>query len=252
MNMIFPRDMRALQMVESGILSVFDVVIVINLDSRTDRLAEMGEQLRKAGLTFDDDRVIRLSASRPDDRGEFRTIGARGCFESHMHALNLALQRKARSVLILEDDCDFRGNVSDVMQCLRSNPWNVFSGGYSARTGEPPVRDLHLPVAAVQPETGLVSAHCLGFRGAAIRHARDYLKVLQSRKAGDPMGGPMDVDAAYNWFRNEYRYTTLVSDPMIAVQRSSRSDITVAHWFDRVPVLRTLAEFGRKLKRSLR
>ncbi|HAX77040.1 MAG TPA: LPS biosynthesis glycosyltransferase, partial [Cyanobacteria bacterium UBA11372] len=43
-------------------------------------------------------------AIRPDDAGDFPSIGARGCFESHLAILKQALADRLSNVLIVEDD----------------------------------------------------------------------------------------------------------------------------------------------------
>jgi len=88
------------------VLTQFDRVFVINLDSRPDRLREMGSQLRSIGYDFDG-RIQRFPAVKVAEPGGFRSIGAHGCFLSHLGCLEKALQSVARSVMILEDDVDF-------------------------------------------------------------------------------------------------------------------------------------------------
>jgi glycosyl transferase family 25 len=54
------------------------------------------------------------------------------------------------------------------------------------------------------------------------------------------------------WFRRQRSgYRTEFAEPVIAVQRPSRSDITPGHRFDKVPVLRSLLAIARRLKRGL-
>lgn len=76
---------------------LFEGVILINLDSRPDRLARSLEELARQGVG---DCVTRLSAVRHDN-------GLFGCSLSHVEAVHQARARGWRSVLILEDDIRF-------------------------------------------------------------------------------------------------------------------------------------------------
>ena len=58
---------------------------VINLEDRTDRRAEMEQQLRRVGW-----QAAFVAAIRPVDAGDFPSVGARGCFLSHLATLKQA------------------------------------------------------------------------------------------------------------------------------------------------------------------
>lgn len=212
-----------------SLLDRFDLVVVINLDRRPDRLREMEAQLARIGAAFGE-RVVRLAASAPADPGGFPSIGARGCFESHMRALRLAITRNARSVLILEDDCDFTDGFMAYLE--RMLDFDLFYGGqYPDGTG----------------------AHCIGFHGTSIiAGAHRRLSQMSRRRPGDPRGGPMHVDGAYHWIRRDMSLLTVIANPPVAVQRASRSDIADLRWFDRMPGAKSLAGLARALKRWLR
>lgn len=218
-----------------SVLDAFTCVAIINLPHRTDRLREMGQQLARVGMGMDD--VMVVAGAKPDDPGAFPSIGARGCFESHLKTLDLAVTIKVPSLLILEDDCDFVGNEAPPHDV----DWDIFYGGHNNE-----VQEEGPTIAA--PDTAFTGTHCIGLRGEAIRLARDYLKAMHARPAGDPMGGPMHVDGAYSWFRREHpELKTLVAN--IAVQRPSRSDVADLKWFDRLPLVRTGATALRQLTR---
>jgi hypothetical protein len=76
-----------------GLLDYFDRIYVINLPARTDRKREMEEQLARIGLSFAHPRVSLFAAIRPHEPGGFDTIGARGCFSSHLEVLRDAHRR---------------------------------------------------------------------------------------------------------------------------------------------------------------
>lgn len=77
-------------------------VVYINLDRRTDRNAEMLEQLALAGVgTPGDGKVERFP-------GVAHEYGPAGCNASHAAALNMAADNGWANVMILEDDFNFK------------------------------------------------------------------------------------------------------------------------------------------------
>ena len=87
------------------VLEQFDRVRIVNLASRKDRRREMDSELAKVRLAGDP-RVSYFPAFRPDDAGQFTSIGARGVYESQKAILREAAAA-GESVLKLEDDCVF-------------------------------------------------------------------------------------------------------------------------------------------------
>jgi glycosyl transferase family 25 len=92
---------------QDSLLSASDHIYVINLPDRTDRRQEMERQLTKIGVSFTSPQVTLFPAVRPTDRGEFPSIGSRGCFLSHLGVLRDAAERGFGLILLLEDDVDF-------------------------------------------------------------------------------------------------------------------------------------------------
>ncbi len=232
----------------ASILDVFDLVVVINLDHRKDRLREVSKQLRDVGLDFTMPRVVRLSASQFESRGQFPSIGARGCFESHVRALDLALAHGAQSVLVLEDDCDFADTIATVMARLAREDWSIAYVGFVRCSTPLETGGLF----EVPPVADIMCAHCVGWRGPdVIAAAAAYLRAIAARAVNDPDGGPMHVDGAYGWFRRAHPgLRTLIANPPAALQRSSRSDIASLKWFDRTPVVRQVAAAARRIRRA--
>src|SRR4051794_20585994 len=108
----------------------FERIRIINLAHRDDRRTEMGEQLARVGLSWDARGVERLDAVRPDNAEGFPSIGARGCFMSHLGALRESCE--LRNVLILEDDLNFAQSIDHLLApALSALPprWGVFYGG---------------------------------------------------------------------------------------------------------------------------
>jgi glycosyl transferase, family 25 len=237
----------------SELTRCFDRVFVINLPSRRDRYEEMGGQLRKAGLGWDSPQVTHFPAFRPADDGGFRSIGAHGCFRSHLGVIEQAIADGLDSILILEDDCnlsdEFGARMPEVNAALMKSDWSLFYGGYHLHGAPAPRADRGHPITRVDPEQPIWLAHCFAVRGAALRALPALLRAIMSRPAGDPAGGRMDVDGAYSWLRRlNPAFETYIATPEIAYQRSSRTDISEPTWRDRIPVVRELIAGARKLR----
>jgi glycosyl transferase, family 25 len=210
----------------------------------------MGEQLRRAGLSWASPQVRHFAAARPSDMGGFESIGAHGCFRSHLGAIEQAVADKVDSVLILEDDCsfsaDFDARMPKVNAALAASDWSLFYGGWHLYGRSPPLpSDSGITLVDVQQPVWL--AHCVAMRGAALRALPAFLRDLMSRPVGDPQGGKMDVDGAYSWLRRAHPdFVTYIATPAIAFQRSSASDISTK-WRDHAPLVRDVMAMGRKL-----
>lgn len=210
----------------SAFWNIFERIYVINLDSRPDRRKEMDDQLRRMGLSLYQPPVELFRAVRPDGAGAFASIGARGCFLSHLGVVQDAVQSKLQSFLILEDDVDFSRDFQQrsdsLADGLRTTSWALFYGGY--RLDREPAG---CGCVRLSPDREVQTAHFLGVRGSDVARALlVYMQAQLGRPAGDPLGGPMHVDGTYSWFRKEHPdLVTLLSVPEIAHQRSSQSDI---------------------------
>jgi hypothetical protein len=235
-------------------LEYFQQVYIINLPHRRDRRREMARQLNKIGLSFDSPSVRLFEAVRPETSDGFPTIGTRGCFLSHLAVLRDACEQSCERILILEDDVnfieDFNVRMGEVRAALESADWSIFYGGYllknHLRVGGAAV------VASAEPADLIQNAHFIAFRGKAICDAVGFLDAMLCRPAGDRRGGPMHVDGAYNWFRNQFpSRITLLSVSPLGYQRSSRTDIHALRWFDRVPGIRSLVGLLRSLANML-
>jgi len=233
----------------ASLLGAFERIYVINLDQRPDRLAEVSAELAALGLAVGDGKVVRFAAVRPADKGEFPSIGARGCFMSHLGVLEDAVARGLDSVLILEDDACFARGADHPATAAGAWPpaFDMLYGGHAAldRARLP----AGAPLLRLPPDMGVMTTHCVGLRGPAIRRAADFLATLAARRGGDPEGGPMHVDGAYSWFRRlNPDVATLAVDPPLALQRASRSDVSALKWFDRAPVVRDVVAALRRLR----
>ena len=209
----------------------FDSIRIINLPRRTDRRREMEQEVKRAGLEGDP-RVSFYAARSFDNAGSFYSIGARGCYDSHLTILREAALN-GHSVLIIEDDCDFEANAATYEL---PNDWQIFYGGYGPDWVKDPATSEHIE-----------GAHLMGFRADTVAILAEYLEWLRTK---DDHPG---VDGAYVWFRRDHsNFRTHFAVPSIGNQRQSRSDIGERKFFDRTPGLREAASIARRLKRWLK
>ena len=208
----------------------FDSIRIINLPERRDRRREMERELASVGLA-DDPRVSFFPAIRPVDAGSFTSIGARGVYHSQLAILREAAEAN-RSVLILEDDCDFIPAARDFDF---GSGWDIFYGGYYATSPG----DL--------AQSDIVGAHMMGFTAKAATEICAYLDTLEFEGIHPP------IDAAYVWFRRARPdVPTRFAVPPLANQRPSRSDIADLRLYDRVPVLRSAINLARQVIKRTR
>ncbi len=232
----------------------FGQVHVINLRSRADRRAEMLAQLKSIGLSFDSPRLRLFEASKPLESAGFPTLGARGCFMSHLTVLRRALKDNACSVLILEDDLNFcegfRSKFDALSQTLRTLDWGMFYGVYRLVD---PIVDSGTVVTRIDPQQPIVTTAFVAVNGQHIAALVDYLDAMLQRAPGDPEGGPMHVDGAYCWFRQSHpEVSTWLATPPLGFQRSSRTDVHALRWFDRISVSAWLASLARRWRNRMR
>lgn len=241
--------------VAEALFSVFDRIYVINLRERADRRREVDIQLRRIGLSLDHPRVTLFPATRFDEAGPFPSLGARGCFDSHLSVLQRHLDSGDDRAIVLEDDVDF---IADIVQQLprvisalkQESDWQML---YSVRPMQPaPGDDLAAGgvLCRVAPEQPVVMLHFLGISREFAECAVPMLEAIRAREPGDPAGGPMHVDGALNWVRKAHPDVKVVATLQpLAIQRSSRSDIADLKFYDRIPVLRELVGLLRGLRR---
>lgn len=224
-------------------MSQFDKIYVINLPNRTDRKRQIEKQLEKVNLSFLDSRVEIFEACRPNNKGKWPTIGARGCFYSHLNLLKCALRNGYDSVLILEDDVDwsdsFLKNAETTLDLLEGLDWDLLHGGIKSGFDAP-------AFIRVLPTDELLLSHFVAIRGEVISQVVSYLESMAKREGGHPLGGPMHVDGAYNWFRKDNpTVSAYLATPAIALQRPSRTDVHELAWPDRTPILSHIINYFR-------
>jgi glycosyl transferase, family 25 len=210
-----------LHLASSNPFHMFDQVRIINLVDRLDRRREMSKQLKRLGVS----NASFFDARRPNSPADFPSVGARGCFESHLGVLKAAQDGKVETLLLIEDDLDFSragiNRAQPILEKLRGEDWSFFYGAHilanKARRGL-------VNISANEP---VMTASCVGFRGQVIPELVAFLSAMMLRPAGSPQYGPMHVDGAYTVFRELHpSLSTFVAFPSLGRQRSSPSDIT--------------------------
>ena len=236
----------------ASLLETFEQIRIINLASRADRRSSVTTELARLGLRVDGQRVAFHIAQAPETLGGFPTKGAHGCFLSHLEALKEAAAASVQSLLILEDDIGFVNDVEHRMVCelgqLKSTNWGMFYGGHSGTD-----REASSGLLSLSPKASLLTSHFVGFNGDVIRNVGEYLAAMLVRRPGDEQGGPMHVDGAYNWYRAQNpQCITMVAQPSLANQLSSRSDVQPLRIWDRARGLRFFASLARGIRRTRR
>lgn len=229
------------------LFGAFDRIVVINLPERSDRRREMLAELARAGILESDSRLKFFAAIRPADAGSFPSIGARGCFMSHLGVIEDALRDGVGRLLVLEDDLALAPAACQPQPGLTAR---LLDGNWDfAYPGH--VEAMHGDATAprwLATDKQLMCAHFYALSAAVMPALRDYLHACLLRPAGHPDGGAMHVDGAYSMFRARQPVTTLLATPSLGAQRSSCSDICPRCWYDRLPIVKTMVALARKLK----
>jgi glycosyl transferase, family 25 len=206
----------------------FDRIRIINLPSRPDRRAEMTAELRRIGLE-NDPRVQFVDGVIVEDMKPFRRPGEKGVFLAQLGIIRDAAAA-GESVLVLEDDVDFTPAVRTWQPAPECD---IAYGGYEA--ADP----------ANLQSSDIIGAHCIGFSARAAQALTPFLSGLLEHEAPPP------IDGAYVWFRRQREgFVTEFAEPVVAVQRPSRSDIT-SGGLDQHSMLRPGLSIARKIKRTL-
>lgn len=227
------------------IFNHFDRIRVVSLPHRKDRRSEMLAQFARVGL-HDDARIEFFDALSFPDPGPFLRRGSHGNFKSRIPLLREAGDA-GESILIFEDDCDFR--VPQILEYELPAEWDIFYGGYTASEPEDPA------------DSQIIGSHFMGFSPRAAKAAAEYLAAYlepnfppDPRAASEPGFDPAikpPIDGAFVWFRRSRPdLVTVFAD--LGYQRSSRTDVGAKKWFDRIIGVRDLAGLARRIARRLR
>jgi glycosyl transferase family 25 len=218
---------------------------VINLERRADRRSEMQKELLRIGWD-----AKFFTAIEPLSAAGFDSIGARGCFLSHLAVLKAAREARVNRLIILEDDVNFTRRFVEGWQSmikeLDALEWSICYPGHT-------LSNLPPGLSALSPESGVLCTHFILINHHAIDSIIEALESFLSRPAGDPRGGPMHIDGAYSTIRwQNPTLKTYAFFPVLGYQRPSRTDIRDARWFDRIGALQPVVDAVRKIKEAWR
>lgn len=221
----------------------FERTYVVNLPHRKDRRKMMVQELNNIEMPLAPNKTEIFPAIRPNDAGAFPSIGARGCFLSHLAILKQAKEDRLTNVLIMEDDLTisqrFKTDQELLVEQLRHTDWGFVYFGHVEQT------EASSSITLQSFSQPMLTTHFYGINGTLFERLFSFLDELQRRPGGHPDGGPMHLDGAYSTFRAQnLDVVTLIASPNLGWQRSSPSDIS-NKWFDRVPVFKQLVGAAR-------
>ena len=157
------------------LIDQFTRVYIVNLPDRSDRRREMEIELARNGLSVDANKIRYFNAVRPDDAGLFPSIGARGCFLSHLGILNEAIKDDLDNVLVMEDDLSiddrFSETQSEMCLVLQNGQWDFAYIGHVE-----PLLDNNLPPVWEWTNKPLATTHFYAVNRPVMRPLRDYLE----------------------------------------------------------------------------
>ncbi len=182
----------------------FDRVAVINLDKRTDRLAQFQSQANDLGINF-----VRYSAV---DAQAFGISPVRACAQSHHKVLTDAAADGVQRLFVFEDDAEFRPNFVQVFDHISNNlpdDWQMlYLGSWVYPT-------IDIGVEGLKRTEGTILTHAYGMKAEVL----DLL--IQASKEDMP------IDEAYRLIHPQMK--VYVAEPSIVVQKGGISDIRGHH-----------------------
>ena len=181
----------------------------INLDHRTDRLAQIESELDKMGWREASQRIP----------GVLHPIRGVGCGMAHIHALEKAMESGYESVLILEDDFEFtqtKETVHAAMESIRHLQYDVVMLAANLHsyweTTDPRFQRVYKATTA---SGYLVSRNAMPLLKQNMEDNMELLKVTQ-------LGEIFEIDQG--WSRLQQTGTWYCLHPKLGRQRESYSD----------------------------
>jgi GR25 family glycosyltransferase involved in LPS biosynthesis len=114
---------------------MFDCVFVLNLDRRSDRLELVDRQLKKFNINYE--RVPAIDGNNfqyvpPSIGNGWNHKGVAGCILSHRKIVDIAIERKLKNYMVVEDDTVLSDSFLDYIELFKQVPldWDiVYFGG---------------------------------------------------------------------------------------------------------------------------
>ena len=194
----------------------FDGSFYINLDSRQDRRKEVEVELAKYAIVSE--RLV-ATEGNPSKKVSSLSNGNLGCVSSHLECIRLAKERKWKSVLIFEDDVEFKDNVNELFtEWWEEVPVNwdmVYLGGNHTGANFKNSK---------RPKINKVTNHVYRTRHTLTTHAYVIRETIydQMIRFFDNIND-VPVDLIYTMAQDTYNVYTFV--PNLAWQRPGYSDI---------------------------
>ena len=199
------------------ITDCFDKALYINLDYRVRRRERVEAEFNKHSLV-----VQRVAAIQGNPGIETDVIdGQVGCALSHIKCINMAIKKKWKTLLVLEDDVEFKEDATNLfMDYFSRVPKNwdmIYLGGNHYGYDLTGIDRTKFPSLTYVAENVYKTTHTLTTHAYAIKHTM-YRKVVTALSL---MNKEVDISIAKLHPQNN----VYVFRPNIAWQRSGFSDI---------------------------
>lgn len=195
-------------------MDLFQHTFFINLESRTDRLEQVREELSKMGI--EGERINAVKAK----------VGGIGCTLSHIRCLEEAKKRGYKQVFICEDDIKFTDpdRFKAQLEKFAENPeiqWDVLLVGANVVPPYHAIEDYCVRVFNAQTTTGYI-VKC-GMYDVLLETFKESCQ-LQMKNPGQPgVSNPYAIDIW--WKRLQPQYFWYIITPLTVTQRESYSEI---------------------------
>ena len=239
----------------SDLLDYFGAAYLINLPERKDRLKAASKELARGGWALGSGPLRLFAARRYTDRAAFPSPEIRGCFQSHLECIRAALRQGKKSVLMIEDDFALTSAIGkltpSIISQLETMRWDFCYLGHEY-TGPIPLANFQTTEVKFTPYNAEIrTTHCYAVNGRIFFRLVAHLDRVAGGVEGDQEYGPMPIDGAFNIFRRDNPdIQTLIAQPKISWQLSSRSDITPRS-FDKIQWLRPVLTTLRNAKAAI-
>jgi GR25 family glycosyltransferase involved in LPS biosynthesis len=230
------------------LLEYFDRISIIHLPQREDRYRALAKELQRLEAAITDPKVAIPDAPMPTDAYGFTNKGVYGNYLSHLEILKSAQRDKLQSVWILEDDAIFSHRFvrdqAKIAGFLASNEWDICFFGHSL------TKELDsLPRGLPRYSGPFYWAHCYAVHSRILPRLIDYMEDNLMRPGGHPLGGKAYIDAAFTLFRKfNPDVVALVANPVMSVQRGSRSSLHNRRWYDRLVMIQPVIYAARAMR----
>ena len=216
-------------------------IFVINLDGSSQRMAEMGQRLKRLNLAFEREPAVngaKLSADQLHkfyqpllNRKHYRrplSAGEIGCYLSHRNCWQKIRDQQFNHALILEDDAELDDRLPSVLASIAqiAEPWDII------KLCDPPKKKTILDsvtIASVAKDSGTADGDfklCLYNKvpSRATGYVVSAAGAIKLLKAREKFARPIDDDLQFYW---EYSGNVfgIEPSPVWNAQSSLQSDI---------------------------